>query len=456
MWTDKCQKAFDTLKKEMTSPQVMSYYESTRSTQLIVDASKYGLASMLTQLDPETGKHKVVRYDSRATTAPESRHAQIELESAAVEFAIKRSHIYLYGLTDFTVITDHKPLLALYNNYRADMPPRIHRHKLNLQGYNFKLKHEAGKDNPTDYMSRRTSGTPTTTEQKEHKEAELVDAHVNVIIRDDLPPAVTLEQMRAATAKDPQLLTTAVQRGYMRNTEKAMLKPYRDIFLELSVAQGLILRGSKLVVPEELRAQVITLAHEGHQGIVRSKQFLRATTWFPGMDKLVEEEIAHCLPCQVTVKSPQQEPLKPTKLPVEPWDVLAANVHGPLSTGEYLLVVQCLYSRYSAVEIVHSTSADACIPALDKIVPYFGIPSEITSDNGTPYNSEQFKQYAKYMGFEHTKKIPYTPWANGTAENFMKNLGKLIETAQEEKINWRQELHRFLRAYTVRTMVLVL
>ena len=322
-----------------TSPQLMSYYDPTRSTQLIVDASKYGLASMLTQLDPETGKHKVVRYDSRATITPESRYAQIE--SAAVEFAIKRNYIYLYGLTDFTVITDHKPLLALYNSYRADMPPRIHTQKLNLQGYNFKLKHEAGKDNPTNYMSRHTSGTPTTTEQKEHKEAELVDTHVNVIIRDNLPAAVTLEQMRAATAKDPQLqvLTTAVQRGYMHITEKVMLKPYRDIFSELSVAQGLILRGSKLVVPQELRAQVINLAHEGHQGIVRTKQFLRATTWFPGMDKLVEEEIAHCLPCQVTVKSPQQEPLKPTKLPVEPWDVLATDLHGPLSTGEYLLVV---------------------------------------------------------------------------------------------------------------------
>ena len=60
------------------------------------------------------------------------------------------------------------------------------------------------------------------------------------------------------------------------------------------------------------------MAHEGHQGIVRTKQFLTANTWFPGMDKLVEEEIAHCLPCQVMAKSPQQEPLKPTKLPVEP------------------------------------------------------------------------------------------------------------------------------------------
>ena len=156
---------------------------------------------------------------------------------------------------------------------------------------------------------------------------------------------------------------------------------------------------------------------------------------------------AHCMPCQVTVKSPQQEPLKPTTLPQEPLDVLVTDLYGPLRTGEYLLVVQCLYSRYPVVEIVTSTSADACIPAFDKILSYFGIPTEIASDNGPPYNGHTFKQYANYMGFKHTKKTPYAPWANGTAENFMKNLGKLIETAAEEKLNWRQELHRFLRAY---------
>ena len=51
------------------------------------------------------------------------------------------------------------------------------------------------------------------------------------------------------------------------------------------------------------------------------------------------------------------------------------------------------------------------------------------------------------MGFEHTKKSPYTPWANGTAENLMKNLGKVAQTVEEEKLNWQQELQRFLQAY---------
>ena len=65
----------------------------------------------------------------------------------------------------------------------------------------------------------------------EHKEAELIDAHVNVYVMIFLCQS-TLEQMRAATAKDPQLmlLTTAVRRGYMHSTEKVMLKLYRNIF----------------------------------------------------------------------------------------------------------------------------------------------------------------------------------------------------------------------------------
>ena len=83
-WTEECQQAFADIKSAMTSPPVMSYFDPTRETQLIVHGSKHGLASMLTQVDLETGEHNVVRYDSRSTTEPESRYAQIEIASAAV------------------------------------------------------------------------------------------------------------------------------------------------------------------------------------------------------------------------------------------------------------------------------------------------------------------------------------------------------------------------------------
>ena len=57
-----------------------------------------------------------------------------------------------------------------------------------------------------------------------------------------------------------------------------------------------------------------------------------------------------------------------------------------------------------------------------------------------------FTVYARYMGFEHRKKIQYAPWANGMAENFMKILGKLIRSPTEERLNWRRKLQKYLRA----------
>ena len=114
VWTEDCQKAFKHLKKELIDPTVMAYYDTNRDTKLIVDSSKYGLSSMLTQFDPAAKQNCVIRYDSHSTTFLETRYAQIEIESAAVHFAVQRNHIYLYGLPRYTVSTDHKPLVGSY------------------------------------------------------------------------------------------------------------------------------------------------------------------------------------------------------------------------------------------------------------------------------------------------------------------------------------------------------
>ena len=57
---------------------------------------------------------------------------------------------------------------------------------------------------------------------------------------------------------------------------------------ELAVVDGFALRGERIVVPQELQERMVKFAHEGHQGIVRTKQLIRAHVWFPGMDAMVE------------------------------------------------------------------------------------------------------------------------------------------------------------------------
>ena len=46
----------------------------------------------------------------------------------------------------------------------------------------------------------------------------------------------------------------------------------------------LFLRGTRIVVPKALRGEVLRLAHEGHQGIVKIKARLRKKVWWPKID----------------------------------------------------------------------------------------------------------------------------------------------------------------------------
>lgn len=49
----------------------------------------------------------------------------------------------------------------------------------------------------------------------------------------------------------------------------------------------ILLRGSRLVIPSSLQRKIVDIAHEGHQGIVKTKQSLREKIWFPGIDSMV-------------------------------------------------------------------------------------------------------------------------------------------------------------------------
>ena len=79
-----------------------------------------------------------------------------------------------------------------------------------------------------------------------------------------------------------------------------------------------------------------------------------------------------------------------TPLPDEPWKSLSADFYGPLQTGEYLIVIIDDYSRFLMVEIVYSTSARVVI----LVFSIFGIPDELKTDNGPPFQASKFAYFA--------------------------------------------------------------
>ena len=123
--------------------------------------------------------------------------------------------MYLAG-AQFKVVTDHKPLAAIFNNSNSKPPVRIERWSIYLQEFNFTVQYRPGKDNPADCMSRHPIHTTrNTTDYKEQKQTEEV---VNSIVRRNVPESLLVEEVRKATVNDPVLLEV-IDRTAMENQD---------------------------------------------------------------------------------------------------------------------------------------------------------------------------------------------------------------------------------------------
>ena len=438
-WNKIHQIAFDKLTAALSSAQCMAYFDTQKDTYITVDASPVGISAILSQKTKGNDNEKVVSYASRALTDVEKRYSQTEKEALAIVWGVEHFHLYVYG-KEFTLITDHKPLEVIYGSKNAKPSARIERWVLRLQPYSFKVLYRPGANNPADYLSRH----PTAASRKQQK---MTEDYVNFIASHSVPKAMTMNEIITATNSDNVLkeVRTAIK---LNRWENDIVKPFKDIKDELTVTtKGLVLRGTRIVIPQQLQQRAIDLAHDSHLGLNKTKALLREKVWFPKIDKLVQSTLEKCLPCKAVSKPKQPEPLSMTDMPKGPWEKIHIDFYGPLPSGEYLLVAVDRYSRFPEVEIVRSTKASTVIPKLDKIFATHGIPNIIKSDNGPPFNGDEYKKYLDILGIKPEFATPYWPQGNAEAERFMQPLGKAIKIAHIQGRPWQQELNRFLLQY---------
>ena len=133
----------------------------------------------------------------------------------------------------------------------------------------------------------------------------------------------------------------------------------------------IVLRDTRIVIPEALQARILKIAHESHPGITCMKALLRSKVWFDSLDKKVEALVKDCAVWQTVrdIRTPM-EPFRMSEMPPGPWQNLSIDFCGPLPTGEHLMVVIDEYSRYPVVEYCEFSVCEMCDTSLNATQPH--------------------------------------------------------------------------------------
>lgn len=212
---------------------------------------------------------------------------------------------------------------------------------------------------------------------------------------------------------------------------------------ELYITDGLIARKDKLVIPTQLRAKAIQLAHGGHPGMSVTKRILRERVWWPMMDKDIDIYVSKCKACQLIVVKNNNVPMSRKIMPELPWDVTAIDHYGPMVDKEskHILALVDYHSRFLAARIVNSTAFDETQKFLEDLRRSFGIQKALRSDNAQGFN-QQLKEYCMQRGIQYQKSTAYFPQQNGCVESVNKIFKKAISASNVEETSYEKELQK--------------
>jgi len=98
---------------------------------------------------------------------------------------------------------------------------------------------------------------------------------------------------------------------------------YRD---ELTVADGVILKGTRILIPKTLQADVRQQLHYPHQEAEKCKLRAKGSVFWVNINRDIEEMVKSCAPCQRNPRMNLKEPLMPHDIPQKPWHTLGCDL----------------------------------------------------------------------------------------------------------------------------------
>ena len=355
---------------------------------------------------------------SRFLNDAEKNYAVVELELLAIQWAVQKCRLYVAG-SNFTIITDHQPLIGIMNGKNLDAinNARIHRLMSKLLGYTFKVEWIAGKNHCiADALSR----SPVFGAE------DYGDILVQKIFEAVLDPALEELSDDAENDTDYQKVVKVLRewkalKDLPRDHPAQGYKSQWDaMFVEDTY--GFLLYHGRIVVPEAARKRVLTSLHLQHTGESKTLMNARQLYYWPGMTNDIKRLVSTCKECILYQPS---QPLEPQIQTTASWPFESVSVDIGNQKGTQYLIFVDRYSGWPLVRPLTKLDTKAVTSILNDWFLEHGKPISIRSDGGPQFRSE-FTQWCKDNGIRHELSSAYHHESNGHAECGVREMKHLL------------------------------
>ena len=211
------------------------------------------------------------------------------------------------------------------------------------------------------------------------------------------------------------------------------LKPYFNHKQHLSIEQGCILLGYRVIIPTKFHARLLDELHNDYPGVCKMKALARCYLWWPSLDKDIEAKAKSCFVCRAVQNAPQSAPL-------HPWTV---HIDYAQKGGKNFLIIIDSYSKWLEVFEMKNTSAESTCDVLRTLFASFGLPEEVVSDNGSQFTSSVFKSFLSEANID-TAIPPSVEWRSRTfCSDFEEKFNK-ASAAFRRQTNYNSQAGKFL------------
>lgn len=427
VWGEDQNNAFNQLKSQLCSRNLLALYDPEMQHEVHTDASAVGIAGVLMQIN-NNGEKRPVAYFSRKTNSLEINYHSYELETLAVVESVERFRVYVLG-KPFVVITDCASIKTSVT--KKNLIPRVARWWLRLQEFDFEVKHRNGPQMVhVDALSRAPVLDSSEMEEASLDVFSIGDENKWLISLQKTDENV-LSMKNKILEKDPHMNNFIVYDDcvYFKNEN-----------------------GDKLfVIPKSLRSRVVLEAHSsGHFGLEKTLEILKRNFWFAKMRPYVKQHILSCVEClyqkdKSGAKGIELHPIEKIPIPQHTWHI---DHLGPFvkssRKNSYIIVFTDAFTKYVHFRPAKDTSTKFVIKAIDDIIIHFGTPTRIITDRGTAFTSNTFERYCKDLNISHILNATATPRANGQVERTNRTLLNSVRTLieQNNEQNWESKLRQ--------------